>query len=148
MLVSFFIVPFSIVSDHVHADPDNWTWEDYQRKQFAENPIWQRFADKWRNDEDLNRKDPSGITLDNLALPASGDDSLMIRNCYVEAEKLVWKNALSNPRTGVIITGQPGIGMIISCISVRLRRDIYRENSFHMVSTSPTPKDETSYLTS
>ncbi|KAF8310246.1 hypothetical protein F5887DRAFT_581389 [Amanita rubescens] len=72
----------------------------------------------------------------------------MIRNCYVEAEKFVWKNDLSSPRTGVIITGQPGIGMTISCISVGLRREIYRENSFHMVLTSPILKDETSYPTS
>ncbi|KAF8346669.1 hypothetical protein F5887DRAFT_1281776 [Amanita rubescens] len=93
-----------------NADPANWTWADYQRRHFEENPVWQQFADKWRNNEDLNREDPSDITLDNLALPASGDDSLMIRNCYVEAEKFVWKIALSSPRTGVIITGQPGIG--------------------------------------
>jgi hypothetical protein len=145
MLVSSFIIPSSIVSDHVHADPANWTWADYQRKHFEKNPVWQQFADKWRNNEDLNREDASGITLDNLALPASGDDSLMIRNCYVEAENFVWKIARSSPRTGVIIAGQPGIGMIISCISVRLRRDIYRENAFHMVLTYQTPKVGTSY---
>jgi hypothetical protein len=58
--------------------------------------------------------DPSGVVLDNLALPASQDNSLMIRKCCVEAEKLVWKRALSWPRSGVIITGQPGIGIIIS----------------------------------
>ena len=130
MLVSSFIIHSSIASDHVYADPANWTWADWQRKHFEENPVWQQFADKWRNNEDLNREDPSGITLDNLALPASGDESLMIRNCYVEAEKFVWKIALSSPRTGVIITGQPGIGMILSCISVRLRETFIGKTLF------------------
>ena len=55
-----------------------------------------------------------------MILVCRQDYSLMIRNCYVEAEKLVWKNAVRLPKTGVIITGQPGIGMIISCISVCL----------------------------
>ena len=52
------IVPSTMVSDHVHTDPANWTWEDYQRRWFEQNPIWQRFADQWRNDEDLNLEAP------------------------------------------------------------------------------------------
>ncbi|KAM6489766.1 hypothetical protein JOM56_014789 [Amanita muscaria] len=113
MLVSSFIVPSSIVSDHLHADPANWTWRHRERQawtKFQTGDRWQEFADRWRDLEDLDREDPSGLFLDNLALPASQDNSLMIRKCYVEAEKLVWKWALSFPITGVIITGQSGIG--------------------------------------
>ena len=80
---------------------------------------WQQFANKWRNVEGFDQENLSG-TIVGLDLPASQDYSLMVRNCYVEAEKLVWKNAVRLPKTGVIITGQPGIGMIISCISVCL----------------------------
>ena len=114
MLVSSFIAPSRIVSDHVHADPANWTWKDFERGAWKKNHgVWQKFADKWRH-FNFDRGDPSGLKID-LALPAlSGDDCLIVRSCYVEAEKLVWKQALSLPQTGVIIMGQPGIGMIIS----------------------------------
>ncbi|KAM6501894.1 hypothetical protein JOM56_001871 [Amanita muscaria] len=112
MLVSSSIVPSCIVSDHVHADPVNWTWHNGQREQwrkFNEDEVWPKFVDKWRNG-DLDREDPSELFLNDLALPVSSDNSLMVRKCYVEAEKLVWKTALSFPKTGAIITGQPGIG--------------------------------------
>ena len=59
----------------------------------------------------------------------------MVRNCYVEAEKLVWKNAVRLPKTGVIITGQPGIGMIISCISVCLHQGICTRKNFFSYGT-------------
>ena len=101
-----------------NADPANWIWRGREREawiKFQKGSRWQDFADKWRNlkDSDLDREDLSGSFLNDLALPASQDKSLMVRKCYVEAEKLVWKWALSYPSTGVIITGQPGIGMIL-----------------------------------
>jgi len=123
MLVSSFIVPSSIVSDHIHEDPANWTWRDrgcQKWEKLKKGDRWQEFADKWRNLKDLNLEDLSGSFLDDLALPVSQDNTLMVRKCYVEAEKLVWKRALCFPDTGVIITGQPGSGMIISQISVCL----------------------------
>ena len=98
-------------------DSERGQWRKYNG-----GTVWQKFADKWRNVTDFDREDLSGSILYDLDLPVlAHDNSLMIRNCYVEAEKLVWKRALSLPRTGVIFTGQSGIGMIISCISVRLR---------------------------
>ena len=113
-----------IGSDHVHADPDNWTWHNRQRNQwtkFNEDEPWPKFMDRWcKQEEGLDQEDPSKLFLIDLALPVSLDKGLMVRKCYVEAEKLVWKTALSFPDTGAIITGQPGIGMIISCIAVRL----------------------------
>ena len=41
----------------------------------------------------------------------------MIRKCYVDAEKLVWNRAIFAPKTGVILSGQPGIGKFISSVS-------------------------------
>ena len=94
---------------------------DSQRKwweQWEEGTPWQRFANRWRNVEDFDLEHLFGAPLSDLALPGLGGNSLMIRTCYVE--KLVRNRALNLPDTGVIITGQPGIGMIISCVSVRL----------------------------
>jgi hypothetical protein len=99
--------------------PANWKWND-RRLWMKADVDWQHFANKWRNAEGFDQENLSGTMVDDLGLPASQNYSLMIRNCYVEAEKLVWKNAVRLPKTGVIITGQPGIGMIISCISVCL----------------------------
>ncbi|KAF8345309.1 hypothetical protein F5887DRAFT_1061853 [Amanita rubescens] len=108
-----------------NADPANWTWDDPERGRWEKGGVvWQRFANKWRNAEGFDRENPSGTMVDGLDLPASQDHSLMIRNCYVEAEKLVWKNAVSLPDTGVIITGQPGIGktLFIWYLLLRLLR--------------------------
>jgi hypothetical protein len=107
------------VRQHVHPDPANWTWVD--RAQWIE-PVqgspWQVFAHKWRNSEVLVQEDPAESTLDNLALPGSEDDSFMIRKCYVDAEKLVWNRAIFAPKTGIILSGQPGIGKFINISSV------------------------------
>jgi hypothetical protein len=120
-LVSPFIVPYCIFSDRIHEDPTNWTWEDPERhcweKVATRNP-WQKFADKWRHSKELELGDLSGSFLNDISLPPSQDSSLMVRKCYLEAEKLIWKQARSMPGTGVIITGQPGIGMIILQIYV------------------------------
>ena len=75
------------------------------------------FAHRWRNSKVLVQEDPAGLTLDNLALPGSAVNSFMIRKCYVEAEKLVWDTAILAPETGVILSGQSGIGMFISSVS-------------------------------
>ena len=76
-----------------------------------------KYSYKWRDSEVLVQEDPAGSTLDNLALPGCKDDSFMIRKCYVEAEKLVWNRAIFAPQTGVILSGQPGIGKFISSVS-------------------------------
>ena len=64
---------------HVHPDPANWTWVD--RAQWIE-PVqgspWQVFAHKWRNSEVLVQEDPTESTLDNLALPGSEDDTIVL----------------------------------------------------------------------
>jgi len=114
-LVSPFILPSSIVTDHIHEDPANWIWHDHERQQWEklETGPWHEFADKWRYSKELDLEDLSGSSLNDIALPASQDHSFIVRECYVEAEKLIWKRAWSMPGTGAIITGQPGIGMII-----------------------------------
>ncbi len=88
-------------------DPEREEWK-------KKDGVWQKFAHKWRNAKNFDQEDLSGLNI-VLAMPElSRDNSLMVRSCYVEAEKLVWKKALSLPEAGVIVTGQPGIGMIIS----------------------------------
>lgn len=113
-LVSLFVISSSIASDYIHVASQNWEWQDYDRQQWEQLPPnhqWTRFASKWRSIGadafiQANRK------LD-LALPTLGVDSLMIRDCYREAEELVWSRALNLPDTGVIFTGQPGVGMTL-----------------------------------
>lgn len=81
---------------------------------------WTEFAVKWRNiGEDAFTQANKKL---DLALPTLGVDSLMIRDCYIEAEELVWRRAVGLPETGVIFTGQPGVSKTLLSIFLYMSR--------------------------
>ena len=63
---------------------------------------------KWRkiNDRVLH---PDSKVL-NFDMPSQSPRRILIRDCYVKAEEVVWQRATDQPRGGVILLGQPGIG--------------------------------------
>ena len=63
---------------------------------------------KWReiNDRVLH----PGSKVLNFDMPSQGPCPILMHDCYVKAEEVVWQRAANQPMGGVILSGQPGIG--------------------------------------
>ncbi|KAK2460423.1 hypothetical protein APHAL10511_007588 [Amanita phalloides] len=95
----------------VHAESTNWDWPDDERAAWTlATKKWQQFMLKgYDAEETFDLVSRHLVLAPNLRLPAVPHGSF-VRDAYLEAEKLVWTRALTHSSTGVILTGQPGIG--------------------------------------
>jgi len=100
------------------VDPDNWKWEEKGHWAVASN-CWQKFKEKWYGNIDNQQPSSDGhlqsLSLEQLALEYlpfnNSSSSIFVRESYVTMFQLVWARAMSSKgETGVLITGQPGIG--------------------------------------
>ena len=72
---------------------------------------WQEFSSQWYGCGDDNSLLPDS-SLSLMSLDHFGQQSFLVRECYVETFRRVWARAFSlNVLTGAIITGQPGTGV-------------------------------------
>ncbi|TBU52850.1 hypothetical protein BD310DRAFT_952477 [Dichomitus squalens] len=96
----------------INADRNNWSWDkDAGRGCKKAAVLWQAFATKWR---ETHMGDTPTLDLSDVGaistLPIL-TNTVLIRDCYREAEKVVWRRAAGfGFGGGVIFTGQPGIG--------------------------------------
>ncbi|KAI9508496.1 hypothetical protein F5148DRAFT_1375811 [Russula earlei] len=86
----------------INADPNNWTWNPGRWGTASEE--WKAFAARARESE------PMAETFDLGDLADPHNTTALVRECYREAEKVVWLQAVRSPNRGIIFTGQPGIG--------------------------------------
>jgi hypothetical protein len=110
------------------ADPDNWEWKDESRALWMpaeEN--WRNFHTKWYGVTESQSASPvfpsaspafPSLSLEPLELfpdlDPSTSSSILVRKSYVTMFNTVWAQAItSEGRKGVIITGQPGIGVYL-----------------------------------
>ena len=95
------------------VDPDNWEWKTNESRAVWKpaNVHWQNFRTKWYGVTESQSALPS-LSLKPLPdLRPSTSSSILVRESYVTMFDTVWARAISSEgRTGVIITGQPGIG--------------------------------------
>ena len=112
MQVSLCIVPFAVVDDPGCADLSNWSpicqgWN-------LAHEEWQEFSIKWHKiDNSVFRPDSEVLDFD---MPDQRPCRMFICDCYVKAEEVVWQRAADQPLTGVILSGQPGIGTNIQSL--------------------------------
>ena len=69
------------------------------------------FGMKWCEIDDRVLHPDSKVL--NVDMPSQGPRPILIRDCYVKAEEVVWQQAADQPMGRVILLGQPGIGMNI-----------------------------------
>ncbi|TBU21663.1 hypothetical protein BD311DRAFT_829949 [Dichomitus squalens] len=94
-----------------NADPNNWSWDERERCSWTPaSATWQAFTAKWRNPttpsvtETPDLSDIADISSSPLFL-----DNVLVRDCYLEAENVLWRRAVSpGGKDGVIFIGQPG----------------------------------------
>ncbi|KAJ3497409.1 hypothetical protein NLJ89_g10352 [Agrocybe chaxingu] len=98
-----------------NADPANWQWSDGSRAvwELAQQDL-QEFAARWYGATAAQCATLVDPEFPSLPLPTpfnSSLSSILVRKSYVEIFNQVWARALSSQGlTGVLITGQPGIG--------------------------------------
>ncbi|KAI0712421.1 hypothetical protein C8Q76DRAFT_797273 [Earliella scabrosa] len=91
---------------------ENWSWE--KPSLWEEAPaVWQAFAQKWRNSTSADKLEIIDISdihsvLDLPSVPPV----ILVRACYRPAIEAAFFSS-SAARTGVIFTGQPGIGKTV-----------------------------------
>ena len=82
-------------------------------------------------------------------MPSQAPCRIFIRDCYIKAEEVVWQEAADRQaRTGVIFSGQPGIGTNILVSYLNSAYSIYRKDILPLVPPCPSPKDEATHSTS
>ncbi|KAI0714449.1 hypothetical protein C8T65DRAFT_644358 [Cerioporus squamosus] len=90
-----------------NADASNWTW----RASGSTFGQWTR-SNSWENLKQLTTSGAT-VTLDvpveDVSFNPTGG-KLYIRQAYVAAHELVWKEAAWNRDSGTVLTGQPGTG--------------------------------------
>jgi hypothetical protein len=98
------------------VDPDNWEWKAESRAIWMPaGKNWQNFCTKWYGVESQSASpflslEPLG-PLDKLDPSIS---SILVRESYVTMFDTVWAQVIaSEGSNGVIITGQPGIGVYL-----------------------------------
>ena len=97
----------------IFVDPNNWEWTPQSRATWvlAEEP-WQEFRSKWYGAEPAANHSPT-LSLEPLPLWDS-ISSIVVRECYPKIFDNIWACGLSSHGdTGVIVTGQPGIGVYL-----------------------------------
>ncbi|KAI9508357.1 hypothetical protein F5148DRAFT_918857 [Russula earlei] len=88
----------------INADPDNWTWTEQARDH------WREASNRWKDFADYAQSTTLTETLDLGNLASIRNDLVLVRECYREAEKVVWHQAVESLQGGIIFTGQSGIG--------------------------------------
>ena len=101
----------------IFVDPNNWEWGAKSKAIWEPaDEKWQGFNTKWYGTTvDGDPKHPS-LSLEPLPinLDTSISSSIVIRKSYLTMFDTVWAQAISSKgREGVIITGQPGIGVYL-----------------------------------
>jgi hypothetical protein len=113
------------IHHHIHqlltisAEPGNWKWLD--KDKWTEARVeWQDFCRKWSASGEL-LSERSFIQSPRQIIEELPDISwipynIFIRESYVEMFNKVWSMGLAEPTNGLVITGQPGIGMLFKCL--------------------------------
>ncbi|KAI9513532.1 hypothetical protein F5148DRAFT_1278893 [Russula earlei] len=101
----------------INADSSNWTWTP-DRWDTAPGE-WMAFA------EGARKFQPEAGVFDLGPFASIHNTTVFVRECYREAEKVVWQQAVNLPRDGIIFTGQPGIGKtyFVWYLLIRLLQD-------------------------
>ena len=112
MQVSLCIVPFAVVDNPGCADLSNWSL--IRQGWNLAHEEWQEFSMKWCEiDNSVFRPDSKVLNFD---MPDQHPCCMLICDCYVKAEEVVWQRATNQPLTGVILSGQLGIGTNIQSL--------------------------------
>ncbi|KAI9511305.1 hypothetical protein F5148DRAFT_1322945, partial [Russula earlei] len=86
----------------VSVDSSNWTWTP---------GCWDTALDEWMAfAEGVCKFQPEAGVFDLGPFASIHNTTVLICECYREAEKVVWQQAVNLPRDRIIFTGQPGIG--------------------------------------
>ena len=96
-------------------DPDSWEWQDESTSRWeVAVEVWQAFNTIWYGAQCASLHDPRSpfLALGPLTTTA-GLTSMLVRECFVTMFEHVWATTRLSPEglRGVIITGQPGVGV-------------------------------------
>ncbi|CAA7270214.1 unnamed protein product [Cyclocybe aegerita] len=88
-----------------NANHSEWEWEDDFWTALVDNNPWVQLKNQWAQTPE--NEIPNVIKTPPRFKPTL---SFLVRDSYKELFDRIWYRGFAHPRTGVLITGQPGIG--------------------------------------
>lgn len=117
----------AIVANQVILDPTNWDDRELPSSVWTKaDNRWQAFAAKWREHNGPVYKVVDGARIIDLSdirylVQATLTPLILVRTCYDDAVIATLGTAPVARRSGMIFTGQPGIGQCSTSVSFPIR---------------------------